>query len=231
MIRIQKATDARQIRHELSVVRFSPKGHWIKPVDEVTALLKFQRLEEQLRDVYAVAVRIAGSAVVDCAGPAGEAERVRFTAEEVYVLLAHKEVCVVYRIGAVHSFVVGDGHGCGRLCAQGGTARTVETDGEGFAAFGVRVIDNGNRESLWRSVAGRPGSSAYGVLVITARRSSAVEDIAIRQASRVVGREGDRSAAGGIASARQGDVRARPCLADGIGSSAELDRRWRGRLA
>src|SRR5882672_7416159 len=104
-----------------------------------------------------VALGGVAGAVVDGAYPSGKARRVRFPAQEVYVLLADKEVRVVYWIRAIGGVVVGDGYGCGRLRAQGSAARTLQTDGERLGAFGVRVIDDRDRESLRRRIAGRPG--------------------------------------------------------------------------
>src|SRR5712692_380242 len=141
-----------------------------------------------------VALGGVAGAVVNRAGPAGKSRRVRFAAQEVYVLLPHKEVRVVDRIGTVRDIVVDNRHGRRRLRAQGRAARTVETDGEGLSAFGIRVIDDGDGESLRRRVAGRPGSSADRVLVIAAGRSDAIEDIAIRQAGRIVGGIADAGA-------------------------------------
>src|SRR5713226_5164608 len=166
---------------------------------------------------------IAG-AVVDGAYPAGKARWIGFAAEEVYVLLAHKEVCVVDRVRAIRDIVVDNRHRCRRLRAQGRAARTVETDGESLVAFGVRVIDDGDGESLRRRIAGRPGSSALGVLVITARRGNAIEDVAIRQAGRIVGGIADAGAAGRIATARQSDVHSPIPFAHRVGRRAELDR-------
>src|SRR5713226_9261317 len=169
---------------------------------------------------------IAG-AVVDGAYPAGKARWIGFAAEEVYVLLAHKEVRVVDRVRAIRDIVVDNRHRCRRLRAQGRAARTVETDGESLVAFGVRVIDDGDGESLRRRIAGGPGSSALGVLVIAAGRSNAVKDITIRQTCAVDGGIADAGAAGRIATARQSDVHSPIPFAHRVGSGAELDRRWR----
>ena len=149
----KKATHARQVRHELGIVRLSPKRHRIKSIDEIAARLKLCRLKEELRDVYPIALGRISCAVVDGAGPAGESVRIGFAAQKVYVLLAHEEVGLINRIHAVtDAFVVLDGHGGGRLRAQGGAAGAVETDGESFVAFGVSVIDDGDRESLRRRI-------------------------------------------------------------------------------
>src|SRR5258708_36579796 len=111
LIRIKKTADARQIRHKLSIVRLPAKRHWIKPIDEVATVLKLCRLKEELRDVYAIAVGITGSTVVDGADPTGQAGWIRFAAEEVQILLAHKEVCVVNRIGTITGGVIGNRDG------------------------------------------------------------------------------------------------------------------------
>src|SRR5438552_14802875 len=170
-----------------------------------------------------VAVRVTGSAVVDGAGPAGKAERVRLAAQKVYVLLAHKEVRVVDWIQAGDRFVVGNGYSRRRLRAERRAARAVETDGESLVTFGVRVIDDGDRERL-RNLARGKRHGADGVLVITARRGCAIKDVAVRQAGRVVGGKADAGVAGCVTCASQSDVYARSGLADGIGRRTELDR-------
>src|SRR5207245_3378862 len=76
LIRVQKAADARQIRHELAVVRLPAKSYWIKSIHEVATVLKLCRLKEQLRDVYPIALGGIAGAVVDGAYPAGKARRI-----------------------------------------------------------------------------------------------------------------------------------------------------------
>ena len=146
LIRIKKAADARQVRHELGVVRLPAKSHRIESIDEVTALLKLCRLEEELRDVYPVALRRISCAVVDGAGPAGKSAWIGFAAQEIYVLLTHEEVGVIDRIRAIRGVVIDDRHGCGGLRPQSRAAGTVQTDSESFVTFGVSVIDDGDRE-------------------------------------------------------------------------------------
>src|SRR5437899_6163457 len=70
LIRIQKAAHARQIRHELSVVRLPAKSYRIESIDKVTALLNFLGLEEELRHMDTVALGGIAGAVVAGAYPA-----------------------------------------------------------------------------------------------------------------------------------------------------------------
>src|SRR5207244_13585286 len=57
LCRCQKSTDTRQIRHKLRIERLAPKGHRIEAIDIVAARLKLIRLEEELRNMNAIALR------------------------------------------------------------------------------------------------------------------------------------------------------------------------------
>src|SRR5215510_537320 len=73
--------------------------------------------------------RIAG-AVINRTGPAGKTGRVRFTAEEVDVLLPHKEIGAVDWVRPVDSFIVVDGDSgyCGTAqCGATGLSARRET--------------------------------------------------------------------------------------------------------
>src|SRR5258707_1784880 len=99
----------------------------------------------------------------------------------------------------------------------------VETDGESLGTFSVRVINDGDRESLCRRIAGGPGESADRVLVIAAWRGDAVEDVAISQAGRIVGGIADGSAVGRVTTANNRQGNSLVALDHRIVRDAELD--------
>src|ERR1700675_3370355 len=93
-------------------------------------------------------------AVFDSRGPAGKAWRVRFAAQKVYVLLAHKEVCVVDWVCAVGRLVIGDGYCRRARGTEGSAAWTAETDRETLVAFRIAIVHQRHRKSLERLTSG-----------------------------------------------------------------------------
>src|SRR5439155_19503997 len=80
----------------------------IESINIVAARLKLVRLEEELRDVYPIALGRITRAVINRIHPAIETKIIRFAAKKVYVLLAHEEIRVVYRIWPIHCLVISD---------------------------------------------------------------------------------------------------------------------------
>src|SRR5207244_127148 len=111
LIRSQKTTHARQIRDKLCIEWFPAKGYWIEAIDEITARLKLIGLEEELRDMNAIALGRITRAIVDSADPAIKPKVVRFAAKKIYVLLPHKEIRAIDRVGSVHRIVINNCHG------------------------------------------------------------------------------------------------------------------------
>src|ERR1700674_1107563 len=119
-------------------------------------------------------------AVVDGRGPAGESERVRFAAQKVYVLLAHKEVRVIDWIRAVGRLVIRYGY-CRRVRGtEGSAAWTAETDRETFIALSVRVVHYRHRKRFESFTRGER-HGAERVDVIATRRGDAIKDVAVLQ--------------------------------------------------
>jgi hypothetical protein len=101
-LRIAKETaDTRKVGNELGVVWLATKRYGIKAIDEVTALLEFRRLEESPRHMNPIAGRNTLGTVVDRVLPILEAGGVGFAAEEVDVMLAHKESGTANRVQAI----------------------------------------------------------------------------------------------------------------------------------
>src|SRR6266849_7260289 len=115
-----------------------------------------------------IAVRITRRAVVNRAGPSGKAGRVGFAAQEVYVLLAHKEVRVVDWVWAVGRLVIGYGYGRRIRRTKRGAAWTAETDRETFVAFSIAIVHYRHRKRFERLTGGE-GHRAERVDVIAAR--------------------------------------------------------------
>src|SRR6476646_9218106 len=71
----------------------------VKPLDQVTCLLKFNRKEESRRDIYAPQYGVAGRtrllAFSDLITPERQATRVRFPVKKIEVVLPHEEIGLV----------------------------------------------------------------------------------------------------------------------------------------
>src|SRR5437899_1011755 len=102
-------------------------------------------------------------AIVNSVYPGIKPEIVRFAAEEIYVLLPHKEVRVVNRVRSIHTFVVMNRYRRCRLRADGGAGRAGKTYGERLVAFCVRVVDNRNRERFRPTFTWGEGHGPYRV--------------------------------------------------------------------
>src|SRR6266404_824267 len=168
-----------------------------------------------------IAVRITRRAVVNRAGPSGKAGRVGFAAEEVYVLLTHKEVRVVDWVWAVGRLVIGYGYRRRVRRTKRGAAWTAETDRETFVAFSVRVVDQRHRKRLERFTCSER-HRAERVDVIATRRSNAVKDVAVLQARGVICRISNAGRGRCIADPRHGDIRAARGFANKIICRTEL---------
>src|SRR6266536_3524877 len=131
--------------------------------------------------MHPITAGISRRAIIDLARPTRETRRIRFSTEEIDVMLSHEEIRGIDWIRSVDDFIVGDCHSSCERCAQRSAGHFVQADGEGLVAFGIRVINDWYGERLGSLTRGEL-QSTYDICVVTTRRRRAIEYIAVLQA-------------------------------------------------
>src|SRR6185503_19276481 len=101
---------------------------------------------------------------VDLIAPERQAGAIRLAVQEVDVMLPHKEAGGVDWLGAVDTFVVGNGQGCS--CRSECRVRDIaQRDRERFVSFRINIVDYRNGDSL-RCLSGGEGQLAERCQVV-----------------------------------------------------------------
>ena len=193
-----------RVAHELDKVRDVVGGRTIERrhievVHQTAGRLELDGQEERCRSQDAVhfdALRQSLSrrpvgriiALVDVVLPEGQTRRVRLTIQEVVILLPYKCRRVVDSIRRRRGRVI-DCDGPIERRDEGGASRKIrQVDGEGLRPFRIRVLIDGNIESLLRLVGRKPQGPEHRREVATRRCQPTVKRAAVYRRTRVVGR-------------------------------------------
>src|SRR6266516_3362823 len=207
------ANDARAVKGELRISRQLVCFRWIRAVGickgltvaergaietkYVSArLLILQLVEVGVRNVDALVANAGDidTALRDLAGPEIPTARVGVAAEKVVVVLLHKKVRIIERVGRWRERVVIDDRqgGDAGTDKHSATSRIAERETEHFIAFDVKVVDYQHDKAL-AAITGSKGECARADGVIGALLSRDVTGLII-----------DRNRARGVAGARDG---------------------------